>query len=256
MTLNALCLTVLRTSEVGCSSASPAAFIETGSNNIDTRLGGGLARAALHEVFADDGDHSASAAGFALMMALRGCAAKPVIWVREDRGERNNGRLYASGLVELGADPTEIILVTGADALTVLRAGADIVACGAVGAVVIEPWGKAPALDHTVSRRLALAAARSGVLTLVLRTGATPAPSAAATRWSVRAAPSAMLAASAPGRPAFDINLLRHRGGIAGFEARVEWNRDRRSFCDAPLPGGVPAAAPRRAATDFGRRAA
>ena len=229
--------------------------VATGSLNIDTLLSGGLARAALHEVFAGD-EGSGAAAGFTLLLARLGCGAKPIVWVREDRGERGHGRLYAPGLVELGADPAQVILVTGPDALAVLRASADIVGCGSVGAVVIEPWGKAPALDLTASRRLALAAARTGVLTLVLRSGATPAPSAAMTRWSVSAAPSRMLAASAPGRPVFDISLLRHRGGIAGFEARVEWDRDQRSFRDAPLSGRVPAIAPVRTVADFGRRAA
>ncbi len=248
-------LPVMRAPATNDIGVSPVPFVATGSANIDARLGGGLVRAALHEVFAGDKD-SGAAAGFALLLAWRGCGGKPVVWVREDRGERNHGRLYAPGLVELGGDPAGVILVTGPDALAVLRAGADIVGCGAVGAVVIEPWGKAPALDLTASRRLALAAARSGVLTLVLRTGAEPAPSAAMTRWSVSAAPSEMLAASAPGKPAFDISLLRHRSGIAGFEARVEWDRDQRSFRDAPLSRRVPATAPGRAVADFGRRAA
>lgn len=234
----------------------PATFVATGSPNLDTRLGGGLARGAVHEVFAGEGDYPDAAAGFALLLAWRGCDARPVLWVREDRGERSHGRLYAPGLLELGAAADNIILVTAPDALAVLRAGADIVGCGAVGAVMIEPWGKAPQFDLTASRRLALAAARSGVLTLVLRTNAEPAPSAAATRWSVRAAASEMLAANAPGRPAFEISLLRHRSGIAGFDARVEWDRDQRSFRDAPLPGRVPAAAPVRAVADLGRRAA
>ncbi|KAB7645533.1 ImuA family protein [Polymorphobacter fuscus] len=236
------------------AAAQPAVTI--GSANVDARLGGGLARAALHEVFAADADDASAAAGFTLMLALRAGVGKPVIWIREDRGERWQGRLHAPGLVELGADPGTILLVTGVDALAVLRAGADSVGCGALGAVVIEPWAKAPLLDLTASRRLALAAARSGVLTLVLRAGADPGPSAAATRWRVGAAPSPPLPAMAPGRPAFDISLLRHRSGIAGFDARVEWDRDRRSFCDPVLSGRLPADVAGRTAADLGRRAA
>lgn len=234
--------------------------VATGSSIADARLGGGLARGALHELYADEGHH-AGAAGFALLVALCGDAGKPLVWVREDKGERSDGRLHAPGLAELGADPARIILVTGRDALSILRAAAEIVGCAAVGAVVIEPWGKAPALDLTASRRLALAAARSGVLALVLRAGADPSPSAATTRWRVGAAPSAPLAANAPGPPAFDISLLRHRSGIAGFDARVEWDRDARCFRDAdrkaaPLPGRVFTPAAVRTLADFGRRAA
>jgi protein ImuA len=162
-----------------------------------------------------------------------------VLWVREQRCSRNSGQLHAPGLLELGLDPASLILVEAPDTLAALRAGADIVKCGQVGAVVIEPWGKAPLLDLTASRRLSMAAAASGVLTLVVRVEAAPMPSAAQTRWQVASAPSSPLPAEAPGYPAFDITLLRHRGGIAGFETRVEWNRDTRSF--APLPGGIPA---------------
>ncbi len=267
MSRSAASLTALRAKllTLGPCAAVSGTLVQTGSPIVDARLGGGLARAALHELFADDGDYAGAAAGFALMLGLRARAGKPIIWVREDKGERGSGRLYGPGLVELGVDPADMFLVTGRDAAMVLRAGADSVGCGAVGAVVIETWGNAPALNLTASRLLALAAARSGVLTLVLRLGADPVPSAAATRWRIKAAPSSALvmapAASAPGKPAFDINLLRHRGGIAGFEARVEWDRDRRSFSDAAgpgaaLPGGVPAIAAGRTVADIGRRAA
>jgi protein ImuA len=150
--------------------------------------------------------------------------------VREDKGERAGGRLCAAGLAELGFDPDRLIQISAPDTLAVLRAGADSVKCGQVGAVVIEPWGKAPLLDLTASRRLSMAAAASGVLTLMLRVDAVPVPSAAQTRWEVASAPSAPLAACAPGFPAFDISLLRHRGGISGLAARLEWNRDERKF--------------------------
>lgn len=257
-------LSALRTQISAPAEAVVWPFVATGSAVADARLGGGLARGALHELYADEGHH-AGAAGFALLVALCGDVGKPLIWVREDRGERGDGRLHGPGLAELGADPARVILVTGRDALSVLRAAAEIVGCSAVGTVVVEPFGQAPALDLTASRRLALAAARSGVLALVLRAGATPVPSAAATRWRVAAAPSGALAADAPGPPAFDISLLRHRSGIAGFDARVEWDRDARSFRDiaphrvdvgAPLPGRVFAPAAVRRPKDFGRRAA
>ncbi|MCQ4189807.1 hypothetical protein NEI07_09400, partial [Methylocystis sp. NLS-7] len=103
----------------------------------------------------------------------------------------------------------------------------------------------------------------------VTRVSASPAPSAAASRWLVRAAPSRALAANAPGSAAFAIFLLRQRGGAAGQEQhewRVEWNRDRGAFEDrtfdasslsgpvASLPvGGAPdESAPQRAGRKFG----
>jgi protein ImuA len=217
---------------------------------------GGVARAALHEIFASLPDDSCAASAFALLLSLRGCLSRPVLWVREERDERRLGRLYPPGLIELGASPDTVQLVTAPDTLSLLRAGADIVNCGAVGAVILEPSGKASVLDLTASRRLAMASARSGVMTLVVRSGVDPAPSAAQTRWRVSAAPSRALAANAPGPPTFDISLLRHRGGIPGFDTRVEWDRDRKVFRDAPLSSGVPAFVNGRTGVEGAARAA
>ena len=226
-----------QTVKQGALAGNPVTF---GTDAIDGRIEGGLAQRALHEVFAASVEDGSAAAAFAVMIAMRACPAnRPIIWVRENRCDRQIGHVHAAGLAELGVDPNDLVLVDAPDMLAVLRAGADIVKCGQVGAVVIEPWGKAPLLDLTASRRLSMAAAVSGVLTLVLRVNAEPMPSAAQTRWQVAAAPSFPLAANAPGHPAFNIALLRHRGGIAGFETCLEWNRDTRSF--APLSGGVPA---------------
>jgi protein ImuA len=219
-----------------------------GAGRVDQRLGGGLARAALHEIFADEADASAASA-FALILALRGGALnKPILWVREDRVERRSGQLYGSGLVELGANPDRFIFVHAPDELATLRAAADSVKCAGVGAVVIEPYGKARALDLTATRRLALAAGASGVLTLLLRVGAEPIASAAQTRWQVGAAPSVPLEGNAPGVPALDVTLLRHRAGIASFNARLEWDRDQQICVEQnrngqALSGSVSAAA-------------
>lgn len=224
------------------TEAAEPSCVSLGCLEIDARLHGGIQINALHEFYAAGPDDAAATAGFALMLAI--CAAgerRSVVWIREDRGVRQAGGLYGTGLAELGFDPDTLILVQAADTRALLRAAADSVKCAQVGAVVIEPWGKAPLLDLTASRRLAMAAASSGVFTLMLRIDAVPMPSAAQTRWQVAAAPSTALAANAPGHPAFDITLLRHRGGVAGFEARLEWNRDKGSF--APLSGGSSAAA-------------
>ena len=233
-------------------SAPDTSRLTLGHPSTDHRLGGGLAQAALHEVFAAQDADAPAAAGFALLMALRSERKGPLVWLREDKG-RMNGRLYGLGLHELGFDPDRLLLVEAPDTISLLRAAAEAVQCTAVGAVIIEPWGKASVVDLTATRRLTLAAARSGVLALLLRTGE-PGPSAATSRWGVRAIPSAQLPADAPGAPAFEISLLRHRSGIAGFSARVEWNRDTCVFTDladpaaapvaaAPLPGVVPATA-------------
>jgi protein ImuA len=205
---------------------------------LDARLGGGLATGALHEVCAIAHDH-ASASGFALMLALRAARDKPILWVREDKGERQHGRLYGPGMVELGANPDDIILVSAPDTLSALRAGADILGCIGLGAVVIEPYGAAKALDLTASRKLVLAAEKSGVAALVLREGESNFASAASTRWQVTAAPSAMLPGQAPGHTALAVELVRHRGGVPPFSLKLEWDRDSRSFAEPALSRAI-----------------
>ena len=223
-------------------AAPPLALpLTLGSASIDARLAGRLPRAALHEVFAESAQDGCSATGFALLLAIRASNDKPILYVREDRGVRRDGCLYPHGLAELGLDPARVLTVHAPDTQALLRASGDIVKCAEVGTVILEPQGKAPELDLTASRRLMLAAARSGVMTVVLRVDAVPVPSAAASRWSVSAAPSMALEADAPGHAAFDIALTRHKGGIPGFEARLEWNRDRNAFDESSLPGGFSA---------------
>jgi protein ImuA len=105
------------------------------------------------------------------------------------------------------------VLVETKDLSALLRAAGDSARCAGLGALIVEAKGKAADLDLTVSRRLSLAAERSGVTVLLVRNEAVPTPSAAATRWRVAAAPSKSPGEGAPGQPAFIIELLRRRGG-------------------------------------------
>jgi protein ImuA len=221
-----------------------------GAPAVDELLGGGFLRAAVHEIFAREAADAGAAAGFTAGLAARATAdGRRVIWVRQGFCVAETGALHAPGLAALGLDPRLLVVVTGPDAACVLQAGAEALRCPALGAVVIEPWGDPRSLDLTASRRLALAAEQSGVPALLLRIAAMPRPSAAATRWSVAAAPSRPLLANTPGHPAFDITLLRHRSGLEGRRWRLEWHREHRLFHEppplprpvVPLPAGRPA---------------
>ena len=68
-------------------------------------------------------------------------------------------------------------------------------------------------LNLTASRRLMLSAETSGVTAFVLHSGTAAHPSAAHTRWRVKAAPSMALPGYAPGKPVFNVELLRQRAG-------------------------------------------
>jgi protein ImuA len=216
-------------------SATPL-FARFGHAGIDRALGGGLARGALHELFADEREDAGGAAGFAAMLAAMIAVDGPIVWLREADVESRCGRLHAPGLADLGLDPARLVLGVPEEPLDLLRAAAELVRCPQVMVAVIELWRQPRSLDLTASRRLAVAAEASGVIVLMLRIDAEPTPSAARTRWRVRAAASAPLAANAPGFPALELELLRQRGGPAGMHWLVEWNRDERSFQDAGTP--------------------
>lgn len=220
----------------GAGPSGDTALFTLGHDMLDARLGGGLARGRLHELFAADPIDQPSVTGFALMLAMR-LGGGPLLWLRQDGGVRAAGGLYAAGLVELGCDPSRIIEVQVPDEIALLRAAGDAVRCQQLAAVLIEPWKAARAFDLTASRRLSITAEKTGVTVLILRSAADPSPSAAHTRWQVRSIPSQPLEANAPGPAAIEIALIRHRGGIAAFHQRLEWNRDQSAFHEPPLSG-------------------
>jgi protein ImuA len=203
---------------------------------IDDVVGHSLPKSALHEVYALSQADSAAATCFTTAVLVRALSCQQmVVWVRERRSDWDWGQLYAQGLWELGLDPGRIIQVSVKDTLSVLRAAHDALKCPAVGAVVLEPWGRA--YDLVASRRLMLAAHSSGVLALMLGRGEAV-PSSAHSRWGVRSASAKPMAVNSPGFPTFEMNLLRHRAGLPPARWTVEWNRDDRHFNTlAPVSG-------------------
>lgn len=213
-----------------------------GAPDVDKKLNGGLPRAALHELFGDHGQGIAASA-FALLLGLRLAGdERPLLWIRDATTTRHAGRPYPPGLVHMGIRPQAIILVETRDPLQSLRVAADAIRSRAPSAVMLDAYGTAPAIDLTATRRLSLAAVQADVLALLVRLDAKPVPSAAYSRWQIASAPSRPLLADAPGHPVFALSLLRHRSGIASFEAALEWSHDERSFRDAPLSRRHPAA--------------
>jgi protein ImuA len=205
-------------------------------------LVGGHLHAALHEIHADGFAHASAAAGFAAGLAVGTAQNRPILWVCHDLPGVRIGELHPPGLATLGIDPRHLVLVRTSSVADTLWAGAEAARSAGLGAVVIQLGGEARLLDMTASRRLSIAAQAAGLPTLLLRIGARPGPSAAWTRWLVRSAPSSALATAAPGHPAYHLSLLRHRGGEAPREWRVEWNNARHCFepsserTAAPLP--------------------
>jgi len=244
---NAETLARLR-SEIGRLEGDVAQFggedgpprVELGHREADATLQGGLLRGALHEVFAG-GAQAATATGFIAALAWRVAVQRPLLWVRQDFSERENGALAMSGWCELGLDPCALVMVHAPDSEVALQIASDALACEALGAVVTEIWGETRHFDLVASRKLTLAARDSGVTGLLLRIAAKPAPSTAETRWVLRAAPSRPHTSwQAWGAPVFDAQLVRNRHGQHG-QWIMEWNCDECLFREVPL---------RRAAAD------
>jgi len=180
--------------------------------------GGGLALGALHEIMGAGADEEdgAAAAGFAARIAGR-LGGGIILWAAK------RGDLYAPGLAEHGLDPARIVRARALrddDILWVLEEGLRAPnSPGGVAAVV----GEIGRLPMVASRRLQLAAERSGVTALILRrwrnaaeaAGERDRPSAALTRWRVSALPSAdIMGEPGIGRPRWRVELLRVRGGV------------------------------------------
>lgn len=226
----------------------------TGIGSLDKAMGGGMARGCVHEFYAAEPEDASAVAGFAVGLALLMAAGGMIIWLRSRRSLTQGGVLQASGWAELGGAPDTCLFGLVEDDKTLLRTAADALRSAALGAVVLESRGVMRGLDLTASRRLALAAEKSGVPLFLLRIDAEPVPSAAQTRWHVIAAPSRALPGHAPGAPAYDIELLRQKAGPSGQNWRLEWDRDRLVFREATLSGAVVSVPAHRPAADAGAR--
>jgi protein ImuA len=194
--------------------------VRFGHPQIDEILSGGLRLGALHEVYAGDVSHAASACGFGAGMARCLGRGKAVFWIATQFDSKEFGTPNASGFSELGIDPRQLFLLQLPNSEDGLRAAGDILACNSVGALVIQITGSFKALDLTASRRLSLAAAQKSVSAILVRIGSKPEASAAETRWLVH---SATPPPDDWGAPRFDVQLLRNRHGNLGHW-QLEWD--------------------------------
>ncbi len=173
--------------------------------------GGGLALGALHEIGGapPDAGPAACATLFAAGIAAR--TGKPVLWC----GQKPD--LFVPGLACAGLAAGRVIHAeTGTDT-GVLQVMEEGLRHPGLGAVI----GEIGALPITASRRLALAAEKSGVMALALCRQAggpggkmkAPAQNTACTRWCIGPHPSPPLAVPGLARARWQVALLRARGG-------------------------------------------
>lgn len=239
---------------LGLTPPAPLRRHAIGVAAVDAALAGGIAYGRVHEIHAAEADDLAGAAGFAAIlagtMAAEEVSPRPLLWLRTAKAAQAAGMIQGEGWRDLGGVPGQCLFVLTRDAKQLLRATVDALRSGSIGALIAETAGNLPELDLTASRRLSLAAEKSGIALFLLRGDGGASPSAAETRWRVAAAPSRALPAQAPGAPVFDLELLRQRSGPSGMRWQLEWNRDRGIFIDAATAGPlVSAPASRPSAT-------
>ena len=221
----------------------PFAVLPVGHAGVDAALpGGGLPLGTLHEVCGADGDAEWGAAATLFLAGMLARLPGPVLWVlaRHD--------LFAPGLALAGLSPARVIHAEMGDERHVLPAMEEGLREPGLAGVVGEVAGR---VTLTATRRLQLAAGRSGSTAFLLRRARhvrfiADEPSAAMTRWRIGTVPQDE--ALFMGRARWRVDLLRVRGGAGG-----SWIVE---ACDAQgRLGVVPLAAHRSAAPPL-RRAA
>ncbi len=204
--------------------ASSHGVFSFGFEAIDRALpAGGLARGALHEILGGGEEDGALAAAFAaLILGPLAAEGGRILWCLA------KADLYGPGLAAAGLDPSRLLLAETSREDLLLWAMEEGLRTPGLAAVV----GETRRLDLLSSRRLQLAAERSGIPAFALRhrrKGEKAAlscglPNAAASRWRIGPLPSiAQKGEPGVGRAHWRVELLRCRGAAPAFwEMEVE----------------------------------
>lgn len=199
------------------TTARKAVALPFGVSEIDNHLpGGGLAYGALHEIA---GGGSGTVDGAAAALFAAGIAARSkgkVLWclTRPD--------LFAPSISQAGLHPDRVIYCEGDKEEDVLASMEEGLSFGGFAAVV----GELVRLPMTASRRLHLAAERTGSMGLVVRRWRRQNeasdygnPTASTTRWRISVLPSERLPVAGVGRARWLAELMRVKAGeCAEFE--------------------------------------
>ncbi len=184
----------------------------------------GAGRPTLSELFAG---HSQDAGWAGFLLAQLGNAQRPLLWVQERMAIVQAGRVHPPGL-----PLHDLIHVEARDARAALWAMEEGLRCAGLSGVIGELWGDPRALDFTATRRLAVAAERSGVPCWLVRLGGSADLSGARMRWRIASRPSLVhpFDRQAPGSPAWDALLFRARGAVPGRWSIAHEGRAEDSF--------------------------
>jgi protein ImuA len=199
--------------------------ISSGIGGIDAHLPGkGLLPGALHEISPADFRALPAAFGFLLALAKTVTARRPgpFFWPLLKRDEQEFGVPYGAGLKRFGLHPGKFLFARCTNPTDALWAMEEALRLGGVAAVVGR---RTPRMSLTASRRLHLAAEKTGTPIFLLRAAEDTTFSAARSLWCVSPAPSARDRFGLMTNPRWTVALIRARGGGTG-EWMVEWDHD------------------------------
>jgi protein ImuA len=171
----------------------------------------GLPTAALHELCGAGGDAGPAACATLFAAGIMARLPRPVLWCSQ-KSDLFGPHLFAPGLACAGLHPDRILHAQAHDDKSVLLVMEEALRHPGLSAVLGEVFS----LKMTPSRRLVLAAEKSGVMALALRrdTSRTAEPhNAACTRWCITPLPSAKIPVPGLGRARWQVDLTRCRGG-------------------------------------------
>src|SRR5215510_15513427 len=199
---------------------------------------GGLLTGALHEIEAGSApsgrvaSHDGAALGFAAYLLGR-FGSGTLLWCRRPSGAFD-APPYAPALATW-FDPARLLLVTARRDEDLFWAMEEGLRCPGIAAVL----GETRAADPTAGRRLSLAAEKSGVPALLLRSQPAPTQSVCTTRWRVASAHShSTPGLSDVGATRWRTELRRNRFGVPSVAETptwlLEWNDE--THCLAVVP--------------------
>jgi protein ImuA len=212
-----------------------------GVASLDRALGGGLACGAVHEIGPAAPRDGGATTGFAAALAVLALReGRHAIWIRPDFIAAEAGELYGPGLALMGLPLQRLVVLEVPRPRDALWAMEEALQCRAVGAVMTELMGDDA--DLTATRWLALAAAASGGLGLILRHQPCRAANAAMTRWEVASACGERDGFGGLALPTFAVSLTKNCHGPTG-QWRLSWDHHERAFVTARAALSLPVAA-------------
>ncbi|MEO1280370.1 MAG: hypothetical protein AAFV69_01410 [Pseudomonadota bacterium] len=203
----------------------------TGIEDIDDVLPiAGMSAGAVHEVSGAAYGDTVAASSYVLSLLwqlARLAPSGPILWCQTTKSQQEFGSVYGAGLKAFGFHASQFIFAETPHKHDVLWALEE----GARSRSLLAVVGEVDAISFTQTRRLSLAAAKSGTPVLLLRAHNDLSASATETRWRIattQGMPDPFLS-NAPGNPCWQVELVRCRGGRPG-SWNVEWNNETHRF--------------------------